>query len=173
MKMTTWYQLLALHFDQDREGRWEDRRWTGGTKGKYSYGKHIRQRNALPSYWVTQTQDTHPSNQTHWERIARENKPKQKFILKDLFQWPCSSFSVDPKHTRRWDLNFIRCAGVYYKIPMALFFLLDILCFTSTVDLQQHYFYFLLIFLMKIRTLEPTFNHMQVTKLIKYYCCRL
>ena len=145
----------------------------GGTKEKYSYGKHIRQRNALPSYWVTQTQDTHPSNQTHWERIVRENKPKQKFILKDLFQWPCSSFSVDPKHTRRWDLNFIRCAGVYYKIPMALFFLLDILCFTSTVDLQQHYFYFLLIFLMKIRTLEPTFNHMQVTKLIKYYCCRL
>ena len=102
----------------------------GGTKEKYSYGKHIRQRNALPSYWVTQTQDTHPSNQTHWERIVRENKPKQKFILKDLFQWPCSSFSVDLKHTRRWDLNFIRrCEGVYYKIPMALFFLLDILCF--------------------------------------------
>ena len=36
--------------------------WTGGTKEKCSYGKHIRQRNLIPSYWVLQAQDTHAAS---------------------------------------------------------------------------------------------------------------
>ena len=70
--------------------------WTGGTKGKYSYGKHIKQRNATSSYWVLQAQDTHASNKnTLGENIAKENKPKRIDIRKEKFEWPCSSFWID------------------------------------------------------------------------------
>ena len=63
-----------------RTGR-GDGRMNGGTKGKCSYGKHSRQRNAMPSYWVLQAQDTHASNQnTLGENSERkQSKPKLMF----------------------------------------------------------------------------------------------
>ena len=57
------YLVPAACFAAPPEPEGEMGGLAGGTKRKYSYGKHIGQRSAMPSYWVLQAQDTYASNQ--------------------------------------------------------------------------------------------------------------
>ena len=162
-KLHTWYQLVALHFEpnRNRDGRMDD-----GTKGKCSYGKYIGQRNTMPSYCVLQAQDTHAIKQNTMGKIANEDKSKRilyssgKISMVLLFVW---DRSIGGRFIRRY-------AALYFRSSMPLFFLLESLMVTSTVDVQGVYYKLGFDIPVEIASFEPTFSHMQVTKLIYYYC---
>ena len=55
--------------------------WTGGTKWKYSYSKHITQRNDMPSYWILQAPDRHASRQHTLGENSEIKQTRPKLIL--------------------------------------------------------------------------------------------
>ena len=98
-KWHTWYQLLAFRFDPNREGRWEDGR--GGPRGNNRTVSTLA--NAMPCHRTGYVKHKmHTVTKIHSERTAKENNPKQTYILKEKFQWPCSLFWIDLKHRREF-----------------------------------------------------------------------
>ena len=70
---------------------------------QYSYDKRIRQRTAMPPYWILQALNTHDSNLNTLREIKRKKTNQNKTcVLKENLQWPCSSFGIDLKDSREF-----------------------------------------------------------------------
>ena len=132
-KMYTWVPDAYFEFRPQPGGGVGGR--TRGTKGKYSHGKHMKQRHAMPSYWVLQAQDTHVSNQNTLRGNSGKSKPTLNIHYQEIFQWPCSSFWID---LSIGSIFIQRYTALYYRSSMTLFLHWDCRCARSTVDLQRY-----------------------------------
>ena len=138
----TWNQMKMTYIPgtsgslciSTRTGR-GDGRMDGGDKGDRSTRVVSTLDNAMPCHRAGYfTHKTYmPVNKIRCERIATTQN--ETYILKEKKQLSWSSFWIGLMCRR--EFHSAICGSKY---SMTLFFRLDILCVTSTVDLQRHYF---------------------------------